>query len=379
MATHFTRRGPVKRGPRLTSRGIVLVAVSVVAVLLGAFVQEGVVVQIGMFGIGLTVLAMLVSWFNLRQLDIRRLVPPHVHAMDDFLIQLEVRNRKPWMDSFALEIEDSLLPYANRGLLASWVRAQGLCRMEFNTRLVKRGIMREASVTVTSSFPFGLCQVADRRRLPAPMAIYPKVVTPSSLEHHYDSDYMEGMNEGHRTQDFSGDFHGIREFQAGDPMKSIHWPATARAGKVMMREMDQPMPERYSIVFHSYCPKASFIWPDAFETSMELLAGLLYYCASKNVPMDFTASFNDWRTVHVPDPRNLEAPLTVLAEAQHRPYKSLSRLVQCLETLPGRHALFVFSETPVKLWSSKLPALPRPITCLDNSDIQVRPPVFQLR
>ena len=164
--------------------------------------------------------------------------------------------------------------------------------MAFTTRLVKRGVLEHASVTISSQFPFGLCHVSERRRLPTHVVVYPRAVTPKRLEHHYESDYMEGMTEALLTRDLSGDLHGLREFQHGDPIKSIHWPATARANRVMIREFDQPMPEKYSIIFHSYCPQRSLIWPDAFETSMELLAGLLYYCASKQVPLDFTASFN---------------------------------------------------------------------------------------
>ena len=144
----------------------------------------------------------------------------------------------------------------------------------------------------------------------------------------------------------------------------------------MIRQFDQPMPEKYSIVFHSYAPEKSLIWPDAFETSMELLAGLLYHCARHQVPLDFTASFNSWQTIQVHDPRDLSGPLTVLAEAAHQPDKSLQRLVKCVEALPGRHGIFIFSETPVRIWEPKLPPLPRPVTCLDNTDIQIRTPLF---
>ncbi|MFT4640738.1 MAG: hypothetical protein ACI8T1_004070 [Verrucomicrobiales bacterium] len=377
MATHFTRRGPVKKGPRLANRGLVLISVSVLAVLAGSYMQERVVTQLGLFGITLTLISLLLCWVNVKKLEIVRLAPPATHAMEDFRIELVVTNHKPWMDSFALEIEDSLLPFANRGLLANWIRAGGHCRMAFSTRLVKRGVLRQASVTVTSEFPFGLCRIAERRKLQTEITIYPRAVTPRSLEHHYESDYMEGTTEGLLTRDMSGDLHGIREFQPGDPVKSIHWPATARAGRPMIREFDQPMPEKYSIVFHSYCPQKSLIWPDAFETSMELLAGLLYYCAQKQVPIDFTASFNGWRTVQVQDPRDLSTPLSILAEAAHQPNKTLNRLVSTIDQMPGRHALFVFSETPVKLWASKLPSLPRPVTCLDNADVQIRTPIFR--
>lgn len=349
---------------------------SLFAILAGGYLQEAVATQLGWFGLAVTLLSLLLCWLNVRQLEVVRLAPPHTHAMEDFRIELVVTNRKAWLDSFALELEDSLLPFANRGLLANWIRAGGHCRMAFASRLVKRGVLKQATVTISSAFPCGLWQVSERRRLETRIVVYPRPVTPRRLDHHYESDYLEGVTEGLLTRDVSGDLHGIREFQPGDPIKSIHWPATARASQLMIREFDQPMPEKYSIVFHSHCPQRSLIWPDAFETSLELLAGLLYFCASKQVPLDFTASFNGWETVDVKDPRDLSGPLTVLAKAVHHPEKSLQNLTRCISTLPGQHSLFVFSETPVKIWASKLPPLPRPVTCLDNTDMQIRPPIF---
>ena len=376
MATHFTRRGPQKSGPRLTNRGIVLAAVSVLSILIGAFLQERVVTQLGLFALLLMLMSALLCWLNVKKLEIVRLAPSATHAMTDFRIELVVTNRKPWLDSFALELEDSLLPYANRGLLANWIRSNGHCRMAFVTRLVKRGVLEQASVTISSSFPFGLCQISERRRLHSHIVVYPRAITPKRLDYHYDSEYLEGVTEAVLTRELSGDLHGIREFQHGDPIKSIHWPATARASRVMIREFDQPMPEKYSIVFHSYCPEKSLIWPDALETSMELLAGLLYFCAKQQVPLDFTAAFNGWRTIQVKDPNNLSEPLSVLAKAVHQPDKSLNRLIKTVKTMPGQHGLFIFSETPVRIWEPKLPALPRPVTCLDNTDVQVRTPIF---
>ena len=377
MATHFSRRGPLKKGPRLTNRGMVLLGASIVTVISGSLFEERVVTQLGVFGILLVAVSLLLCWLNVKKLEVVRLAPPHTHALADFRIELVIRNRKLWLDSFGLEIEDSLLPYANRGLLASWIRAGSHCRMTFITRLVKRGILRRAPVTIISESPFGLCHVSERRHLPTEVVVYPRAVTPRRLEHHYESDYLEGVTEGLLTRDFSGDFHGIREFYHGDPLKSIHWPATARTGQPMIREFDRPIPEKYSIVFHSYCPEKTLILPDAFETSMELLAGLLYYCALKGVPIDFTASFNAWRSVQVLDPRDLSGPLTILADATHRPEKSLDRLVNTISAMPGKHTLFVFSETPVHLWAAKLPLLPRPVTCLDNTDVQIKTPIFR--
>ena len=377
MATHFTRSGPLKQGPRITKRGLMLLLIGVSGLVAGSFAQQSAAVQLGLFAIILVPLAAALSWANLRRLEVKRFTPSHVHAMDDFVIRLQVINHKPWLDSFSIDLEDSLLPFKDRGLAAPWVRSRGgVCRTEFTSRLVRRGVLERASVVLKSSFPFGLFTIEEKRRLPVHIVIFPRSVTPKTLDHQYESDYLEGQTEGRLTREPIGDLHGIRQFHNGDPLKSIHWPATARSGRIMVRELDLPIPERYSIIFHSYCPAKSFIWPESFETAMELLTGLLYYCARHTVPLDLTASFNGWRTVHISDPTDLTKPLTLLAQASQQPDNSLNRLTTVIRQLPGNHAVFIFSDTPVPLWAPRLPAFPRPITCLDNTDIQVRQPVF---
>lgn len=377
MATHFSRKAPLKQGPRISRRGVLLLALGLFAVVAGSLAQESAVVQLGLFVLLLLLLALFLAWANLRRLEVKRLAPSHVHAMDDFVIELQVINHKPWLDSFSVELEDSLLPYKDRGLAAPWIRSRGgVCRTEFSSRLVRRGVLERASVILRSSFPFGLFQVQEKRRLPVHIVIFPKAVTPKALEHRYESDYLEGEIEGRLTREPMGDLHGIRQFQHGDPLKTIHWPATARSGRVMVRELDLPIPEKYSIIFHSYCPARSFIWPESFETSMELLAGLLYFCARRNVPLDLTASFHGWETLRISDPKNLTEPLTLLARAEQRPETSLKPLLDVVHRLSGRHAVFIFSDTPVGLWAPKLPPLPRPVTCLDNKDIQIRTPLL---
>ena len=73
MATHFTRRGPQKSGPRLTNRGIVLAAVSVLSILIGAFLQERVVTQLGLFALLLMLMSALLCWLNVKKLEIVRI------------------------------------------------------------------------------------------------------------------------------------------------------------------------------------------------------------------------------------------------------------------------------------------------------------------
>jgi uncharacterized protein (DUF58 family) len=41
---------------------------------------------------------------------------------------------------------------------------------------------------------------------------------------------------------------GVREYVDGDPIRLVHWPATARTGSVMVRELERPRRTRLLLV-----------------------------------------------------------------------------------------------------------------------------------
>ena len=171
-----------------------------------------------------------------------------------------------------------------------------------------------------------------------------------------------------------GELRGVREFQNGDPLKHVVWPAFAHTGKLAVREFDRPLPQRYSLLFHSYCPPGKMIWPEAFEHALSLLAGLLFLGREQGVPLDLCGSFSGWERIEISDPRALSGPLEMLAMAPHQPAGDLEAVSEALRALPGDHPVFVVSEAPVRHWVDKLPEVGRLVTCLDNSTMRVKRP-----
>jgi uncharacterized protein (DUF58 family) len=201
---------------------------------------------------------------------------------------------------------------------------------------------------------------------------------PRALEEAEDSDMLEGMSRGTPTRDPSGDFRAIREFQSGDPMKAVHWHATARAGKIMVREYDRPVPESYAVVFHSYCPPGYLLAPDAFEISMELLAGLLLKCRETSIPLLLAARFTNWNVREIGGQGDLNESLSLLAVARHQPEADLHGVTAALDSLPHGSAAYVLSDTPIAHWGHLVPNYSFPVTCLDNSDIRIQRPIFKM-
>jgi uncharacterized protein (DUF58 family) len=45
----------------------------------------------------------------------------------------------------------------------------------------------------------------------------------------------------------SGDPRGVRPYQIGDQRRRVHWPSTAHVGRLMVREMEEPSAQSFTL------------------------------------------------------------------------------------------------------------------------------------
>lgn len=362
----------VNPSPKPTKRGWGLLIVCLVTFICGVMFREPVLIEIGVFGGLLIAIAFFLASRNLDRLSVERKVPRYATAGREYTLELTVENRKTLFDSYSFTVEDSLLPFLNKGVYFRWLKARQPSEMKLPSRAVKRGFIRRGSFTVTSSFPLGLFQVTSKRRDPSGMIVFPEPIVPRALEQQLDLTFLEGDETGMASQDLTGDFYGIREFQSGDPVKTIHWPATARAQNLMVLECNRPVPERFSLFYHSFAPEGQLLWPEAFEQGMQFLAGIMERCKRHNLPMDITSYFTKWETYRIDDPSDLIEPMVMLANAEFTPHGEIDELLHALSNVSSGCPIFVISDSPCKNWAHLLPSLNNPITCLDNSAMRIK-------
>ncbi|MFN8051345.1 MAG: DUF58 domain-containing protein [Acidimicrobiales bacterium] len=106
--------------------------------------------------------------------------------------------------------------------------------------LPRRRLVRRLAVTVSSDSPLG---VARARRtldcpLPRPLAVAPTVIPWS----HASEVVPDGS--AHRTVAVTGVgdvVRSVRPYRTGDPAHLVHWPSSARAGELVVRELEPPL------------------------------------------------------------------------------------------------------------------------------------------
>ncbi len=102
----------------------------------------------------------------------------------------------------------------------------------------RRGVLDAVVVEVASSAPFGLLWWVHDVELPLPRLLH---VAPRTGEHDRplvsaDDAHGEAML---RVPSGLGEPRGVRPYTPGDPRRAVHWPATAHAGTLMVREYER--------------------------------------------------------------------------------------------------------------------------------------------
>jgi uncharacterized protein (DUF58 family) len=191
------------------------------------------------------VLSGVLSEAALRGIRVRRVLPDELFAGRTARVALEIHNAQRRFAAFAIVVEDRVAEPEGSD------RAAGRCvalRVPAGAREVRsyrfeparRGALDFRGFVVSTRFPFGLFTKSLVLEAAEQGLVYPaveRVTTPGQR----DTDAPDGALP--RPRDGSGDAaDSLREFAAGDAARRVHWRASARARRLLVRRRvgDEP-------------------------------------------------------------------------------------------------------------------------------------------
>lgn len=131
---------------------------------------------------------------------------------------------------------------------SDWVRIEGPSTGPVVVTPNRRGVLSRVRVEVITAAPLGLARWQRRMNitLANPVEVAPRrepTACPILLGD------TNAASET-KTQAAGGDdlTRGVREYVDGDPIRAVHWPATARTGTIMIRELEGPRRPQVVIV-----------------------------------------------------------------------------------------------------------------------------------
>lgn len=192
---------------------------------------------------------------TLRDLDVRRSVPSHLHAGDVFVITLTLWNKRKKLPSWAMIVEDSLRLIngspENRketrtirpAVYFEHLPPNEQRKKTYSGILPQRGRYTFGPLTLSTRFPAGLFHIRlqeNGAKEKVVLTLFPRL---GKIDARWTARTHEAVESRHRRRfrasRVSGEFLGLRNWRHGDMLRRIHWRASARHGTLVVRQFEQ--------------------------------------------------------------------------------------------------------------------------------------------
>jgi len=169
---------------------------------------------------------------NLKNIQLNMYSPDEVYANRQTAVRVEVKNKRTYLPGFLLKVsigdEHSLLPFVPCGKSL-------ICNISM--KFTERGKPVIGDVYISSVFPFNFFTRYRYMDVSPQIIVYPE---PKYCELY--TNEGDGKKKGDSFADIVGyedDLISIRDYAEGDPLKYIHWKASAKTGELKVKELSQ--------------------------------------------------------------------------------------------------------------------------------------------
>ena len=227
----------------------------VLALVFAAALMQEVNLLVALSGMlaGPLLLSRFLAVFSLRGLQVRRKPPHGVCAGDLLVCRVALSNSRRSVGSWAVLVEEEVhrdAPGDNgrrrkeKGLHTAvffpYLPAGRMRQAAYRGRLARRGRYRLGPLRVSTRFPFGLfCHTLTLAEGES-LLVFPRLGRLTRGWAQRRREAFAGANRREQRPGADGDFYGVRPWRSGDSRRWIHWRTSARAGKLVVRQFEQP-------------------------------------------------------------------------------------------------------------------------------------------
>jgi uncharacterized protein (DUF58 family) len=205
---------------------------------------------------------------TLRGLDVHRRVPEGVCAGDLLVANVRVANTRRRVGSWAIVVEETIEREPSSGedsgrrdkpirasIFFPYVPAGESRKGTLRGRLPRRGRYRLGPLRISTRFPFGLLSrtITDGRT--ETLTVYPRLGRLTRAWAARRREAFAGTHRRERRHGPEGDFYGVREWRPGDSRRWIHPRSSAKLGKLVVRQFEQPRNRDVAVLVDLWQPK----------------------------------------------------------------------------------------------------------------------------
>jgi uncharacterized protein (DUF58 family) len=225
---------------RSIERSWVLILILVGALIGAMATGERIFFSLTYLTLTILILSFFWAWVNVHWVKVTRHVrTSHVQVGNFVEERLEVKNTGPLPKLWLELIDHSTLPMHRAGRVVSNLGGKQQQSWRVRTPCYLRGRFSLGPVSLASSDPFGLFPLT--KHLPEhftfSVVVYPLAVNLPGFQPPV-GELIGGEALRRRTHYVTTNVSGVREYASGDSFNRIHWPSTARTGRLMVKEFE---------------------------------------------------------------------------------------------------------------------------------------------
>jgi uncharacterized protein (DUF58 family) len=223
---------------------------------------------LGAIGLAAVVAAIALTVRGLSADVVRTVYPDRVERGRTALVTLRVRNRTGRRRAGFLAADPAAGTVRTVRVQALRPGAEASYHYELPTNA--RGRLVVGPLTLHRVDPFGLADNRLRSGDTATLRVHPRRHAARVLAGGYPRHHHEGGNS--RALRGSVDLQDVREYVPGDEVRHLHWKATARTGRLMVRDLTDPPQPRLTVLLDT---RPDLLTPAEFEEAVDTAASLL--------------------------------------------------------------------------------------------------------
>jgi uncharacterized protein (DUF58 family) len=280
----------------ITAKGVGFLIAAILVFFLARLTQVGWLYLVDALLWGIILLSAFLPWLGVPFLDARRKLswegsgegtgegasgPAEGETVQ---IDLSLRNRGFWPKFFlSLSYGCTLAAPENRQFrfFVSKLAGSSELALPATVAAYQRGTHSLEPVVADASAPFGLFRRRARLDQAQQVLVYPRIYPLNRL---YLVDGLAGESVQTQKSRLGLETAGSRFYIPGDPRRHIHWRNTARTGRPMVREFEDPQDHTLHLIFD-----ATQSWGEGRESSLEysikLVASVANYARLHRVPV----------------------------------------------------------------------------------------------
>ncbi|MCZ7647390.1 MAG: DUF58 domain-containing protein [Planctomycetota bacterium] len=147
------------------------------------------------------------------------------------------------------------------------VVGRGQERTRYTLVVRRRGIYQFGRTRLSTTFPFGFWNCSAERRDPGRLVVYPRL---GEIEGTLFEELELAMQRVRRSRPSreEQEFRSLREYRHGDNPKWIHWRSSARMGRALVKEFEEPQTKRVLLLLDTNLQRLGTQRAPAFELAI---------------------------------------------------------------------------------------------------------------